>query len=421
MKLKEKKFININNSHKLHVEDLHLLYKNLIEPDPTFNINVQGGGFNSNITKLIYDFIDDKLEIDKKVRILIINDMALQLYNILNSAGYTNIVLAYGDYKKTEKKNIKNIISEDDTTYNLMCNYIKSTFSGHFRIIKLKEIMNTDMKFDLIISNPPYELGNAITRNIVNNVAFEHFINLMPVSKYKAGDLYKHIVPTHIVHSNSTTEFSRVATAPICVEISKNSLCNISWEAFEVKYLFDQRLEKFWSAQNTRKKTYCAHIYIVRTVDANKFSSKTCYSCGVYTPNIMLRNGPKTIKNHDGTFKTNDRHYIWNFLKPEGSLDQYFESASDNIGQTVTVFNTEQEADNFKNWVHSGELSGKGRLRGLFSILLRAMNKPTSGPFPYAIPNVDWSRPWTDEEILKDYGYSDKEIEEILHFNDDIK
>ena len=49
------------------------------------------------------------------------------------------------------------------------------------------------------------------------------------------------------------------------------------------------------------------------------------------------------------------------------------------------------------------------------------MNKPTACPFPYAIPNVDWSRPWTDEEILKDYGYSDEEIEEILHFNDDIK
>ena len=64
--------------------------------------------------------------------------------------------------------------------------------------------------------------------------------------------------------------------------------------------------------------------------------------------------------------------YMWNFLKPEGSLDQHFENNGDTINQTITVFNTEQEADNFKNWVHSGELSGKGRLRGLFSILLRA-------------------------------------------------
>ena len=161
MKLKEQKFITIDNPRKLRMEDLRLLYKNLIEPDPAFNINVQGGGFNGNIAELIYDFINDKVGIDKKAHILIINDMSLQLYNILNSSGCTNITLAYGDYKSDYKKEKENIISEDDTTYNLMYNYIKSTFTGHFRIVKLKEIMNTDMKFDLIISNPPYDVASS--------------------------------------------------------------------------------------------------------------------------------------------------------------------------------------------------------------------------------------------------------------------
>ena len=73
MKLKEQKFITIDNPRKLRVGDLHLLYKNLIEPDPAFNINVQGGGFNGNIAELIYDFINDKLKIDKKNRRIMIN------------------------------------------------------------------------------------------------------------------------------------------------------------------------------------------------------------------------------------------------------------------------------------------------------------------------------------------------------------
>lgn len=278
-----------------------------------------------------------------------------------------------------------------------------------------------DKYFDLILMNPPYEIGNEITQAIIKNVNYETFIDLMPIGKFKKDHLYKHIVPTSIIHSSNTTEFSKVYTTPICAKISKTQLFNIEYEEFELKYFFDQRLRRFWDEQIKRKKTYYSHNVNVLVADANKFSSKTCYSCGIYTPNIMQKNGPKTIKNNDGTFKTNDRYYIWNFLKPEGSLDQYFEGNSCYTNQTVTVFNTEQEADNFKNWVHSGELSGKGRLRGLFSILLRAMNKPTACPFPYAIPNVDWSRPWTDEEILKDYGYSDEEIEEILHFNDDIK
>lgn len=275
--------------------------------------------------------------------------------------------------------------------------------------------------FDLVLMNPPYEIGNEIVEAVIKNVNYESFINLMPLSKYKNNSLYKNIIPTSIMLSTNTIEFSGAYTTPVCAKINKTPLFNITYEEFEVKYLFDQRLEKFWGEQPRREQTYLSHICGIKKVDANKFSSKTCYSCGTYTPNIMQKNGPKTIKNSDGTFKTNDRHYMWNFLKPEGSLDQYFESNGDTINQTITVFNTEQEADNFKNWVHSGELSGKGRLSGLFSILLRAMNKPTGCPFPYAIPRVDWSHPWTDEEILKDYGYSDKEIEEILHFNDDIK
>ena len=37
--------------------------------------------------------------------------------------------------------------------------------------------------------------------------------------------------------------------------------------------------------------------------------------------------------------------------------------------------------------------------------------------FEFIIPRVDWTREWTDEEILKYYGYSNEEIEEILHCN----
>jgi hypothetical protein len=30
-------------------------------------------------------------------------------------------------------------------------------------------------------------------------------------------------------------------------------------------------------------------------------------------------------------------------------------------------------------------------------------------------PKVDWTRSWTVEEILKEYGYTQKEIEEVLN------
>lgn len=76
--------------------------------------------------------------------------------------------------------------------------------------------------------------------------------------------------------------------------------------------------------------------------------------------------------------------------------------------------------NNFLKWWHSAELGGRYCKSGLSNILLRALNKPTSCPFDFIIPRIDWTREWTDEEILKDYGYSNEEIEEILHYNDDL-
>jgi hypothetical protein len=49
------------------------------------------------------------------------------------------------------------------------------------------------------------------------------------------------------------------------------------------------------------------------------------------------------------------------------------------------------------------------------------MNKTTGCPYDYIIPRVDWdAREWTDEEILRDYGYTGEEIEIVLHYNDDL-
>ena len=304
-------------------------------------------------------------------------------------------------------------------------NFVEFTEDVPNVMVKVEEIMEMNaknFKFDCIISNPPYEIGNQITKAVIDNVDFDKFVNLMPIAKYKSNKLFQHIVPETITHAESTVGFDGAYTTPVCAEISKDKNINDDYDIFEVKYLFDQRLSKFWEEQLVRSDVFVKHYPGVFKKDFQTFNSKTCFSCGIYTTNIMLGNGPKTLKNKDGSFKINDKHYIWNFLKPNKPLSDIFEPivGGESISQTVTVFSSEQEADNFKAWAHSGELNGKGRLQGLFSILLRAMNKPTSCPFPYAIPKVDWTRSWTDEEILEDYGYTKEEIIDILSFNDDL-
>ena len=75
-------------------------------------------------------------------------------------------------------------------------------------------------------------------------------------------------------------------------------------------------------------------------------------------------------------------------------------------GQFI-FFSTEEEKKNFTEfWYRNG-------ISGLMHKLIKRMHK-SSGTIDTAIPRVDWSRPWTDEEILKEYGYTEEEIKEIL-------
>ena len=46
-----------------------------------------------------------------------------------------------------------------------------------------------NIKFDLIIANPPYgKPGANITKNIIDNVYFEEYVNLLPANDYKRND-----------------------------------------------------------------------------------------------------------------------------------------------------------------------------------------------------------------------------------------
>lgn len=76
-------------------------------------------------------------------------------------------------------------------------------------------------------------------------------------------------------------------------------------------------------------------------------------------------------------------------------------------GQFI-FFNTSIEKDNFTDWYYR---NGKN---GLAHKLIIGLGK-TGGVITPAIPRVDWSRSWTDEELLLDFGYTPEEIREILY------
>lgn len=71
------------------------------------------------------------------------------------------------------------------------------------------------------------------------------------------------------------------------------------------------------------------------------------------------------------------------------------------------VFNTSQEKRNFAKFVYSPD--GFRFISKLFT----AVNCDGTIKM-HVLPKVDWTRPQTVESILKDYGYTPSEIEEVV-------
>jgi hypothetical protein len=71
-------------------------------------------------------------------------------------------------------------------------------------------------------------------------------------------------------------------------------------------------------------------------------------------------------------------------------------------------FVTKAEADNYKDFIYSED-----GFR-FTSMIWTTYSTDSSGAYEDCFPRVDWSRPWSVEEILTDYGYTEDEIKEVM-------
>lgn len=314
---------------------------------------------------------------------LVIDDLGLQVINRLKQEGVTNITLC--------------LTRIPEKMFALTKVRIKKTFKDfNINIISLEEL--TYMKVDLVIANPPYgKTGANITKKIIDTVDFKEYINLLPANDYKRNDS-KDLFNYQSDMISIKDGFADAAVTTHLAKIHKNKVNNMTLDEFERSQYIDRQLDKYFEENSKRTMTTESDTSIL---NANKtFDVSKTFIIGWRDP-----------VNKHMPYKKNVTTYKWNV---EESIDfeyvvtNHLNKANNSVPFGGLIFKSAVEKQNYSNFVYSND--GFRFISKLFTAVQSDMLKTMSTYFT----KVDWTRSWTVEEILADYGYTEDEINAVM-------
>lgn len=377
----------------LKIRDLETLSKTLVKPDIiNFGLSKVGGGYTDEIA----DKVIVKLsKLDKDKAIVIINDITLQMADKLLEAGYKNIYLAFGSFNKD------GTVSKDKTVYNIMKAVIENNIKEKLNAISLEEIFN--MKIDGIIANPPYgAIGANIAYTIREKVDYECFVNLLPANDYKRNktkDLFNYQSEMETINNGFD---DAAVTTHLCL-VSKNKANNMTLDEFERSQYIDPSLDKYFEENSKR------NHYAIDAMPTGGYSRK---NAGIWPIETTFIVGMRDMNHKHLPYSRTCTTYNWN-VNNVGTMES-LPAMTNNTQLSVSncIFNTAVEKQNFVKFVYNNFK--------FMSKIFTALNCDGT-VHSIAFPKVDWTRSWTVEEILKDYGYTEDEIKTVMADLDNFK
>ena len=315
--------------------------------------------------------------------VLVIDDAGLQVVRKLYDLDIKDVTLTFYTY---ERKDIF-----DNFVY-----IINNTFRDlNVKLVNFKEVIK--MKFDLVISNPPYgKIGAQITKKIIDDVDYKDFINLLPANDYKrVSELWQYQSDME----SCKDAFDDAAVRTHIPKLHKNKVNNMSLSDYEISNYVDPQLNKYFK-ENAKRSHYA--------IDAIPGGGQTLKHAGVWDVHttfiIALRD-----MNHKTMGGKNSVTYKWNVEK---SIDFDYILTNHNTRDnrlfiSQCIFKSSLERDNFVKFIYYGNESKF--IQKLFTAI------DCDGTVKQNVfPKVDWTRSWTVEEILKEYNYTDEEIKEVM-------
>lgn len=258
-----------------------------------------------------------------------------------------------------------------------------------------------DMKFDLIIANPPYAIvGANITKKIIDDVEFDHYINLLPANDYKkVSCLWNYQSDMIPVVEAGGQAFKDAAVTTHLAKIHKTKNNDMTLDEFERSNFVDRSLDKYFEENYKRE-----HYAIDKIPGAGQTIKKLTPWQVTNTFIIAMRD-----MNHKCMGGKNSVTYKWNVDESVNFnyIIENYNTRDNRLFIAQCMFNSDIEKDNFVKFIYYGNEAR------FVQKLFTAIN--CDGTIKkHVFPKVDWTRSWTVEEILADYGYTEDEIKEVM-------
>lgn len=259
----------------------------------------------------------------------------------------------------------------------------------------------------IIIANPPYgAIGANIAYTIREKVDYECFVNLLPANDYKRNktkDLFNYQSEMEPINDGFN---DAAVTTHLCL-VSKNKANTMTLDEFERSQYIDKNLDKYF--EENSKRTH----YAIDAVPGCGYSHKPDTIWNTKTSFII---GIRDMNHKHMPYSKNCSSYKWNV---EESIDMQY-LLENHLGRTNQFnisdiqFYTAVEKQNFVKFIYSKQ--GFKFMSKIFTAL-----NCDGTVHSIAFPKVDWTRSWTVEEILADYGYTEDEIKTVMADLDNFK
>ena len=328
-------------------EDLNSLEKKLIEyyhaNDPRCGFNATAGNGNKKANLDNHKMLNVKGEPDRIINALALRHtqnkriLVIGNFNVGESSLYNNVTVLSDDYGYTcNAADVKHVDSSEDT---------------------LRYLNMSKEKFDLIIANPPYDMANRIITEVIKHT--KEAVVLMPFSKYKSNELYKHVISLQLVDPKCFDD--AVITDNLCVcrlipQKIERTFEELELETFEPKY------RDFYELNTHRDYSYI----ILPNMPAKYDITANNLSFDINTDFMITT---RTVQN--GTHSTDAHDMRFNLkYEPTSTLSYMIRLPSEKAKHNICKF-----------WYKNS----------LQNDLIKGLNKKSGKPY-LAIPNIDWTK-----------------------------